>query len=40
MIDLAGAASERNLNFYYGNTPMQYTAILHVCKNVHFQMIF
>ena len=24
--------------FHYANTPMQYTAILHSCKNVHFQM--
>ena len=23
---------------HYANTPMQYTAILHGCKNVHFQM--
>ena len=22
----------------YANTPMQYTAILHGCKNVHFQV--
>ena len=22
----------------YANTPMQYTAIFHGCKNVHFQM--
>ena len=25
---------------HYANTPMQYTAIFHGCKNVHFQMIF
>ena len=25
---------------YYENTPMQYTAIFHGCKNVHFQMKF
>ena len=25
---------------HYANTPMQYTAILHSCKNVHFQMKF
>ena len=25
---------------YYANTPMQYTAIFHGCKNVHFQMKF
>ena len=24
----------------YENTPMQYTAIFHGCKNVHFQMKF
>ena len=24
--------------FHYKNTPMQYTAIFHGCKNVHFQM--
>ena len=24
---------------YYANTPMQYTAIFHGCKNVHFQLI-
>ena len=23
---------------HYANTPMQYTAIFHSCKNVHFQM--
>ena len=23
---------------HYANTPMQYTAIFHGCKNVHFQM--
>ena len=23
---------------HYANTPMQYTAIFHVCKNVNFQM--
>ena len=23
---------------HYENTPMQYTAIFHGCKNVHFQM--
>ena len=39
MIDLDGAASERNVSFYYANTPMQYTAIFHGCKNAHFQMI-
>ena len=27
-----------NRSFYYANTPMQYTAIFHVCKNVNFQM--
>ena len=27
-------------SFPYANTPMQYTAIFHGCKNVHFQMIF
>ena len=25
-------------NVHYANTPMQYTAIVHGCKNVHFQM--
>ena len=25
---------------HYDNTPMQYTAIFHGCKNVHFQMKF
>ena len=25
---------------HYANTPMQYTAIFHGCKNVNFQMIF
>ena len=25
---------------YYANTPMQYTAIFHGCKNDNFQMIF
>ena len=25
---------------HYANTPMQYTAIFHGCKNVHFQMKF
>ena len=24
--------------YYYANTPMQYTAKFHCCKNVHFQM--
>ena len=28
------------LHHHYENTPMQYTAIFHGCKNVHFQMIF
>ena len=23
---------------HYANTPMQYTAIFHSCKNVHFRM--
>ena len=26
--------------WHYANTPMQYTAIFHGCKNVNFQMIF
>ena len=26
------------INFHYANTHMQYTAIFHGCKNVHFQM--
>ena len=26
------------LPVHYANTPMQYTAILHGCKNVHFQL--
>ena len=26
--------------FHYANTPMQYTAIFHGCKNVNFQMKF
>ena len=30
----------RCLCIHYANTPMQYTAIFHGCKNVHFQMIF
>ena len=25
-------------NFHYENTPMQYTAIFHCCKNDNFQM--
>ena len=25
---------------HYANTPMQYTAIFHGCKNVHFRMKF
>ena len=29
-----------NANGLYENTPMQYTAIFHGCKNSHFQMIF
>ena len=28
------------LTEHYENTPMQYTAIFHGCKNVHFQMKF
>ena len=28
-----------NLCTHYANTPMQYTAIFHGCKNVNFQMI-
>ena len=28
------------ISVHYANTPMQYTAILHGCKNVHFQMKF
>ena len=31
---------ERHDRTHYENTPMQYTAIFHGCKNVHFQMIF
>ena len=27
-----------NKVLHYANTPMQYTAIIHGCKNVHFQM--
>ena len=30
--------SKRELGIYYANTPMQYTAIFHCCKNVNFQM--
>ena len=26
------------ISSHYENTPMQYTAIFHSCKNVHFQM--
>ena len=26
--------------YHYANTPMQYTAIFHGCKNVHFQIKF
>ena len=33
----ARAADQR---LHYENTPMQYTAIFHSCKNIHFQMIF
>ena len=29
-----------NDRFHYENTHMQYTAIFHGCKNVHFQMNF
>ena len=25
---------------HYANTPMQYTAIFHGCKNVHYEMNF
>ena len=28
----------KQLSSHYANTPMQYTAIFHGCKNVHFQM--
>ena len=28
------------LVLHYANTSMQYTAIFHGCKNVHFQMNF
>ena len=27
-----------SLIWHYANTPMQYTAIFHGCKNDHFQM--
>ena len=30
---------QRN-TLHYENTPMQYTAIFHGCKNVHFQIKF
>ena len=29
---------ENNFTLHYANTPMQYTAIFHGCKNVNFQM--
>ena len=29
-----------SFRIHYANTPMQYTAIFHCCKNVNFQMIF
>ena len=28
------------MTIHYANTPVQYTAILHGCKNVHFQIKF
>ena len=26
------------VKYHYANTPVQYTAIFHGCKNIHFQM--
>ena len=28
----------KKVNDHYANTPMQYTAVFHGCKNVHFLM--
>ena len=35
MVNQNGTASG---SLHYANTPMQYTAIFHGCKNVNFQM--
>ena len=35
---LAGAVGSMSLLAHYANTPIQYTAIFHSCKNVYFQM--
>ena len=32
------AASRSSSGAHYANTPMQYTAIFHGCKNVNFQV--
>ena len=39
---ILGADSQLKINLFshYANTPMQYTAIFHGCKNVNFQIIF
>ena len=33
-----GGANSTVIQYHYANTPMQYTAIFHGCKNVNFQM--
>ena len=39
--DLCNVATElRIIANHYENTPMQYTAIFHGCKNDNFQLIF
>ena len=38
VVQLEPKSCPRNLE-HYANTPMQYTAIFHGSKNVHFQMI-
>ena len=35
---MANSAGPDQTAPHYANTPMQYTAIFHGCKNVHFQM--
>ena len=30
--------TSRDITIYYTNTPMQYTAIFHGCKNLNFQI--
>ena len=37
---LRSSSANKKQKIHYANTPLQYTAIFHGCKNVHFQMKF